>query len=117
MIKCFSILNGLVKTAEKSLGKVANKEAVHWMHGVCDMIDTIANAYDGTEYEISIDDETFDINISLVCGEITVDGYEEPNHFYEVAEASKKMYIKCESEDTLVVTFQFDSVLEDVVEQ
>ena len=39
------------------------------------MIDTVAKAYDGVYYDVSVNTETLKISISPECGLVTVDGF------------------------------------------
>ncbi len=117
MTKCYSVLYGIIEeTREEFTDKKPSFEALNWISGVCEMIDTVAQAYDGVYYHISVNMETLEISISLECGEVIVDGYEKQNLLYEAIAAAKTVtFSSGEGEDTIVITFLFDGVWEDII--
>ena len=118
MVKCFEILKNVSEEVySKYKNKRENFEAVNWISNVCNMIDTIASAYDGIAYDISVNPNTFDITIALECEEIIVDGFETPNNIYDVMEASKKVVMyHGNGEDLVTIEFIFDGIWEDIIE-
>ena len=94
---------------------ISDFEAFNGSSSVCEMIDTVAKAYDGVCYDVSVYKKTLEITISLECGCVTVDGFEKPNLLYEAIAASKSVtFSHGEHEDNIVISFLFDGVWEDV---
>ena len=54
---------------------ISDFEAFNGSSSVCEMIDTVAKAYDGVYYDVSVNTETLKISISPECGLVTVDGF------------------------------------------
>ena len=116
MIKSYNVLLSIVKESNRLFtDKKPNFETFNWISGVCEMIDTVAKAYDGVCYDVSVNTKTLEITISLECGCVTVDGFEKPNLLYEAIAASKSVtFSHGEKEDNIVISFLFDGVWEDI---
>lgn len=116
MVKCYSVLYSIVEESNTLFtDKRPSFEALNWISGVCEMIDTVAKAYDGVYYDVSVNSETLEITISLECGCVTVDGFEKPNLLYEAIAASKSVtFSHGKKEDNIVISFLFDGVWEDI---
>lgn len=116
MTRCFDKLEEIIVDVERDFpNKKASKESVDKIKNVCEMIDTIADAYKGVRYRYKIDPCTLEIILGIECGEIIVDGFEPPNKFYCVSEMAKKIFFEHgRTDDYVVVTFVFDGVWEDI---
>lgn len=114
MVKCYSVLYSIVEESNTLFtDKKPSFEALNWIRGVCKMIDTVAKAYGGVCYNISVNTETLEITISLECGCVTVDGFEKPNLLYEAIAAAKSVIFSHGEGDNIVISFLFDGVWED----
>ena len=116
MVKCNNVLYSIVEESNTLFtDKRPSFEALNWISGVCEMIDTVAKAYDGVCYNVSVNTETLEITISLECGCVTVDGFEKPNLLYEAIAASKSVtFSHGKDEDNIVISFLFDGVWENI---
>ena len=90
MVKCYSVLYSIVEDSTLLFtDKRPSFEGLNWIRGVCEMIDTVAKAYDGVCYDVSVNTKTLEITISLECGCVTVDGFESPTFFTKQLQPQK----------------------------
>lgn len=108
-VKCFDVANMVIEEATKQFGPTLHLDdrKLAELEKQCEVIDTIAEYFDGVSYEVTVDNETTDITIALVCGEITI--FDESS-FLDVIKCTKKLKFGAVDDEHFQVDFVFGGV-------
>lgn len=111
--KCYWIVSSLIDEAEKQFGsqwkRSASKETD--LKSICSEIDEICREFSAESMEVSVDEITADITISLVFLDFTIDN--KTNPFYDVVNKAKKFSFNTAIDNKSVeIQFVFPGILE-----
>lgn len=108
--KCFDVVTMVTDEATAQFGSLLCEEQSkkETLKVYCDMIDSLAERFDGVSFEVEMDDDTTDITVSLVCGEFEIDDCSDD--FYKLVEAAKKVSFRAADDDTIQVDFKFGGI-------
>lgn len=110
-VKCFDIFMGVVEDAAGILPPkmVCNGKKFDRMRRICNAIDKFAKAQETTFYDMSVDDSTFDIKITMDCDGIMLE--DSNDKMYAVIGCARNFTIeRGDSEDTIIFTLTFPSI-------
>lgn len=108
-VKCFDVASMVIEEATKQFGSTLRLDdgKLAELEKQCEVIDTIAGYFDGVSYEVTVDNETTDITIALVCGEITI---LNKSSSFDVVKCAKKLKFGAVDNEHFQVDFVFDGV-------
>ena len=109
-IKCFEIVSMVTDEASDQFGSLltVNIEKKKELKEICDMIDVIADDFNGISYEVDIDDETTDITICLTCNEFETDS--SNNAFLSILNHAKKVGFKSDNGNKIQMEFVINGI-------
>lgn len=108
---CFKETKSLIDETTSRLGYQwsIDSERLRALKEYCDMIESVADLYDGVAYEIEINENTTDITVSLVCEAFETD--QHSSKFYEVVKHAKQVEFSAyDTEISVKISFTFDGV-------
>lgn len=109
-IKCFDIVKMVADEASDQFGSLlmVNIEKEEELKEICEMIDDVAEDFNGISYEVDINDETTDIIICLVCDEFETDS--SNSVFLNLLNRTKKVGFKQAEDDKIQIEFVFNGI-------
>lgn len=114
MIKCYEVVSMVTDEATSqfcSLWRV-NKIRQNELERNCELIDKLAEDYNGISYDVDVDDITMEISVAIEFDELIVES--KDSVFYELLEKVKRL--KFSSSDTnLCIKLSFDSIWEKAI--
>lgn len=113
-VKCYDIAKMVIDEATKRFGTgyCVNDVNVSSLKARCELVDRLAKRFNGTSYEVDVDEENTDITISLTCDEFEIGNPKDD--FYKITAQAKQVNIKPCSPDSSQVQldFVFDGIWE-----
>lgn len=109
-VKCYDAVTMVTDEATRQFSPLLQEDADRKMmlQESCEMIESMANQFNGTAYETNVDRDTMEIAITLTCAEFETDA--TSSKFYELLERAKKFRLKAVGDDCIEVTFVFDGI-------
>lgn len=110
-VKCFDAVTMVTDEATARFAPTFQEDAdkKSSLRDSCDMIESLANQFDGIAYETEVDEDTREISVALTCAEFETD--EQSSGFYELLTRSKKVrFQKATEDDYITLTFVFDGI-------
>jgi len=111
-VKCFDAVTMVTDEATRQFGSLLreDEDKKQELKKSCDMIESLANQFDGIAYETKVNDETTEISIALTCSEFETDA--KSSKFYELLGRAKKAKFRVaeEPDDCVEMTFVFDGI-------
>lgn len=111
LVKCFDVVSMVVDEATEEFGGFfwkLNQESYDILKQYCDVIDSLSDEFGGIAYDVSVDDITHMISITLECDEIVI--INKKHRFYDLAERSELLKFSISKNGNLNVGFVFPSV-------
>lgn len=114
-VKCFDAVTMVTDEATKQFSPLLQEDAdkKRALQELCEMIESLADQFDGVAYETEVDDETTEISISLTCAEFETNA--ASSKFYELLQCAKKVGFRAVEEDHIEMTFTFNGIWTAVV--
>ena len=111
-VNCFDVVSEVVDEATNRFSPIWKpvSENINILRQYCDGIDNIADEFDGVSYEVSVDEITMDISLSLTCKEITV--LSGDHILYKLLERVCSCEFSSPDPDTICITFTFPPIWE-----
>lgn len=108
--KCYDVVEMVTEEATSQFGSLlkVDEERQRELRECCDLIDVLAEKFGGISYEVEVDDETTDITVSLVCGELEIDT--SSDDFYGLMHKAKKVGFKSYENEQLQIDFIFGGI-------
>lgn len=110
-VKCFDILKEMIEDVTKMFSPemVCSEKKVDTMRKICNAIDKFAKTHETTFYDISIDDSTYEIVISVDCDGFILD--EPDDKMYAVIGCARNFTVEQgDKEDIIIFTLTFPGV-------
>ena len=104
---CFDTASIVIDEASKRFAPSwkIHPERLDIFHDYCDALDDLSEEYEGTALDVSVDEESMEVIVALVCAEVLV---KEPKHrFYDLCRHSTKFCFSSTKDCDLLVTFTF----------
>jgi len=111
-VKCYDVAELVIEEASARFAPLwqINTENLEIFKQYCEVIDSLANEFDGESFDVEVDEIAMDITIVLECSEIII---EDRNHiFYKLAKRTKKYGFSVSDGGNLLVKFVFPSLWE-----
>ena len=89
-----------------------NREAKNVLHQYCDVLDALAQEFNGESFEVEVDEIQMTIAIKLECPDIVIQS--EEHKFYMLAQRALAVRFSHGENDTVAVEFVFPSIWEKV---
>lgn len=109
-VKCYDVAEMVVDEATSQFGSLlkVDEGKQQELKECCGMVDVLAEKFGGISYEVEVDDETTDITVSLVCGEVEVDTASDD--FYGLMRKAKRVGLKSYEKEQLQIDFIFGGI-------
>lgn len=110
MVTCFDIVSMAVEEAtEKYAGKYhLNHTDFGYLETYCEIIDSLADEFDVSSFEVYINEKDMTIAVCMECEEVIVSHADHA--FYALAENSIFVYFTATHGDNMQIKFVFPSV-------
>ena len=111
-IRCYDVAEMVTDEASSQFGSLwkVNKEKQRVFHNLCDEIDKFAAEFNGSAFEVEVDDELMTITVSLICPEIVIRS--NTHKFYSVIQRAAQIAFRKGDDDDICVDFMFPSIWE-----
>lgn len=111
-INCAEVVSMVVEEATKQFAPLwaLNSENYQILEQYCSVIDVLSEEFEGTSYEVSVDEIKMTVSIVMECEDITI--LSSAHHFYKLAERSVELGFSVSENGRLNVRFVFPSVWE-----
>ena len=113
-VKCFDAAAMVIEEAGKRFGPTwrINEQKEQALQSICAGIDAVSDEFDGSMFEVSVDEVTREISIMLVCENIVV---RSPWHmFYEIADCTSRFSVNADGEN-ICLKFVFPGIWDKAV--
>lgn len=110
-VKCFDVVKMVTDEATSQFKPIFNvvPEREKILKSYCEVIDQLAEQFNGVAFEAEVDDETMDIAVSLICEEFVVDAQSGAN-LQRVADKAKYMGFRAADDERIQMSFVFGSI-------
>lgn len=108
-IKCFDVVKMVIDEATSQFGVLwkVNPEELRKLNERCEFIDKLSDESNGVSYDVSVDDKTMDISVTLECDELIA---ENKDHvIYRLMNGSKSINLFAH-DGHLCIKFKFGSI-------
>lgn len=110
-IKCFDVVKMVTDEATNQFQPIFRivKKNEEILKSYCEVIDQLAEQFNGAAFEAEVNRETMDIAVSLVCEEFIVDA-KSGLTLSRIANKAKHMGFKVADDEYVQVSFVFGSI-------
>lgn len=109
-VKCFDVASMVIDDASERFSPIwrLNDERINILKEYCDTIDKLSEEFNGTSFEVEVDDISMEITVVLECEEVII---ESSKHiFYELLKRTVRYGFSVSDEGSLLVKFVFPSI-------
>ena len=112
MIKCFDVATLVTDEATKQFGSLvfedASKKAK--LEEFCEILDDVLLRFDGMSMKVSVDDETTEITVAVICDSFEVD--DSKDKFHELFRRSNLVLLQADedSDEMIQISFLMDGI-------
>lgn len=107
IIKCFDAAAMVIEDATERFkpSMSLNTKKLDVFKQYCDIIDDLAEEFEGESFEVEVDEITMEVTVALECGEVII---ESSDHmFYELIKRTNRYIFTQSEEGNLVIKFVF----------
>lgn len=111
-INCFDVVKIVTEEATSRFAPLfrENREAKNILHQYCEVLDALAQEFDGESFEVEVDEIQMTIGIKLECPDIVIQS--DKHRFYALARRALEIRFSHGENDTVAVEFVFPSIWE-----
>ena len=108
--KCYDVANMVIEDANERFRPIwkINNERLEVFKQYCEVVDALAEEFDGESYEVEVDELTMEVIVTLECGEIVVDSFS--HIFYELIKRAVKYGFSTSEDGNLLLRFTFPTL-------
>lgn len=106
-VTCFDVASEVINDATERFKPLMrlNTERVDIFKQYCEVIDELAEEFNGVSFEVEVDEITMEVTVILECGEIIIGS---SNHvFYELVKRTIRYGFSAGEDDNVAVKFVF----------
>lgn len=114
LVNCFDVAEMVIEEATSRFAPLfrENREAKNILRQYCDVLDALAQEFNGESFEVEVDEIKMTIGIKLECPDIVIQS--EEHRFYMLAKRALTVRFSHGENDTVAVEFVFPSIWEKV---
>ena len=111
-VKCFDVANMAIEDANERFAPIwkANSDKLDMLKKYCAALDELAQEFDGTSFEVEIDEIDMSVSIALECDEIIIESNDHV--IYQLAQRAIKYGFSISEDGKLLIKFVFPSIWE-----
>lgn len=110
VIKCFDVVSMVVDEAATRFAPLwkINEEKYRILEQYCNVLDSLAEEFDGESFDVEVDEIAMTITITMECAEITI--LSQNHKYYSLAQNTVAFGFSVSEEGLLCAKFTFPSV-------